>query len=549
MSNGNEEVEDGRESWGNQVEYVLAAMGYAVGVGNVWRFPYLAYRFGGGTFLVPYFLSLVFLGIPLFMLESIMGQVNRRGLYDSMKKIHPRLRGLGVAAAILLFFASIYYNILITWSLYFTGRSFEDPLPWSAQPSANGTVNGTDVSVAAEVFWFNEVLQRSKEPFLPTKLVPHLVGTLVLSWILVFLALSKGVKSSGKVVYFTVTMPFLLLFILLGRALTLEGAEIGVRFYLTPVPEQLGDVEVWVRASQQIFYSLGVGWGTLIALASYNKPHYNTIRNSLIITLTNSITSLIAGLVVFGVIGHLSFVTGLPVDSVVEQGSGLTFVVIPEALGLFPLPQLFSVLFFFMLLLLGVDSQFAQVEALVTFLRDINTPGKIWQILGVVCIVCFLLGLLIVTDAGIDWFTLMDDYVAIFVLFLITFGMSASVWLLYGVDKLADEYKAQSGYSIPYVVQLCWKYICPVLSGLLLIAAGAFETYRTTAYPLFARTIGLMIGSVPFVPVVICALYPDLNDSMAMKWLRKKFPETTDRWIPVGMQSKDIAGVKKIPEI
>lgn len=507
------EVGDGRESWGSHLEFVLAVAGYAIGSGNVIRFPFLTYRYGGGTFLVPYFLSLVVLGIPLFILETVLGQTMRMGIYAVMKAIHPRFRGVGVASVILLVLVSIYFNILLAWSLYYTVRSFESPLPWAAE---NITV-GNFTLQAAERFWFDEVLRYDpSSPFEPSFMVVHLLATLLISWVGIFLALSGGVRTTGKVVYFTVTMPFVLLFILLIRAITLPGASTGISFYLTPDLEQLTDPEVWVRAAQQVFYSLGLSWGTLTALASYNKPHYHLVRDSILIAFVNSLVSFVAGFVVFGIIGYMSEETGLPVESVVDQGPGLVFVVIPEGITLLPASNVFSFMFFLNLFLLGVDSQFADVEALSTFARDIGFPGKEWQIVGAICLLCALCGLLMITDAGIDWFTLFDDYVALFGLFAVGVVQSVSVSWYYGAERLANEYEALSGHKIPGIVLVSWKYICPVLTFLLLIAAFINEGTKEITIPRYAHALGLCMAIAPFLPLIVMAIFPDTGVKKAL---------------------------------
>lgn len=178
----------------------------------------------------------------------------------------------------------------------------------------------------------------------------------VISWIVIFLCIKNGVKSVGKVVYFTATFPFVILSILLIRGITLPGAIDGIKFYITPQWNQLTNINVWADASLQIFFSLGPGWGGIVNMASYNKFRNNTQFDSFLVPLMNSGTSIFAGFVVFSVLGYMSRMTGLPVSTVVAGGPGLAFITYPEAIAMLPMPQLWAILFFIMLYLLGVDS-------------------------------------------------------------------------------------------------------------------------------------------------------------------------------------------------
>lgn len=178
----------------------------------------------------------------------------------------------------------------------------------------------------------------------------------MLSWILIFLCIRNGVKSVGKVVYITATFPFIILSILLIRGITLPGAIEGIKYYITPQWDQLSNINIWADASIQIFFSLGPGWGGIVNMASYNKFRNNTQFDSLFIPIMNCGTSIFAGFVVFSVLGYMANISGLPVSSVVAGGPGLAFVTYPEAIAMLPMPQLWAILFFIMLYLLGMDS-------------------------------------------------------------------------------------------------------------------------------------------------------------------------------------------------
>lgn len=182
-----------------------------------------------------------------------------------------------------------------------------------------------------------------------------LCGDLIV-WIVIFLCIMNGVRSVGKVVYFTATFPFVILAVLFVRGVTLPGAIDGIRFYITPQWSELANLRVWADAAVQIFFSLGPGWGGIINMASYNRFANNTRWDAILIPVINCSTSIFAGFVVFSVLGFMAASTGLPVDRVAAGGPGLAFITYPEAIAMMPWPNLWAVLFFCMLFLLGIDT-------------------------------------------------------------------------------------------------------------------------------------------------------------------------------------------------
>ena len=193
-----EETSSGfRAEWSNKAEFILSIIGYAVGLGNIWRFPYLAYRHGGGTFLIPYFTMLLGIGLPLFFMELALGQYAGQGPTKIFGKVAPLFKGLGFAMLMVAFLVSIYYNMIIAWSLFYLGNSFYSELPWA--------VNGTNSSD----FFYNVVLGiengnvSTTTPSWLGEIKWELCVSLFCAWALVCICLIKGVNSVGKAVYVT----------------------------------------------------------------------------------------------------------------------------------------------------------------------------------------------------------------------------------------------------------------------------------------------------------------------------------------------------------
>ncbi|KAG7482633.1 sodium-and chloride-dependent glycine transporter 2 [Solea senegalensis] len=355
-----------RGNWSNKLDFILSMVGYAVGLGNVWRFPYLAFQNGGGAFLIPYLTMLGIAGIPIFLLEVSLGQFASQGPVSVWKCI-PALQGCGIAMLIISVLIAIYYNIIMCWTLYYLFASLKGSLPWancrnewntveckdkdmllldscilrdrnitsiknssfclSANTVGNLTKllnmtmdsNKTYVSPSEEYFKYN-VLHISKGIEYPGDLRWPLAGCLLLAWLIVYASLAKGIKSSGKVVYFTATFPYVVLVILLIRGVTLPGAADGILYFITPKWEKLNDAKVWKDAATQIFFSLSAAWGGLITLSSYNKFHNNCYRDTIIVTCTNSATSIFAGFVIFSVIGFMAHELKVPIEKVADEG-------------------------------------------------------------------------------------------------------------------------------------------------------------------------------------------------------------------------------------
>ncbi|XP_055400023.1 sodium- and chloride-dependent glycine transporter 1-like isoform X5 [Bubalus kerabau] len=484
-----------RGNWGNQIEFVLTSVGYAVGLGNVWRFPYLCYRNGGGAFLVPYFIMLIFCGIPIFFMELSFGQFASQGCLG-VWRISPMFKGVGYGMMVVSTYIGIYYNVVVCIAFYYFFSSLTSVLPWtycdnpwntpncvsmlenpnitkSTQPSAmpgnisqalNQTLQRTSPS---EEYWSFCVLNLSDDVGNFGEVQVHLLSCLLVSWVVVFLCLIQGIRSSGKVVYFTATFPYVVLTILFFRGVTLEGASTGFKYYLTPQWDKILEAKVWGDAASQIFYSLGCAWGGLITMASYNRFHNNCYRDSVVISITNCVTSVYAGFVIFFILGFMANHLGEDVSQVADHGPGLAFVAYPEALTLLPIAPLWSLLFFFMLILMGLGTQFCLLETLVTAIVDEVgnkwiLQQKIYVTLGV-AVAGFLLGIPLTSQAGIYWLLLMDNYAASYSLVIISCIMCVSIMYIYGHQNYSEDIQMMLGFPPPCFFQICWRFISPTI--------------------------------------------------------------------------------------
>uniref|UniRef100_A0A673ASG2 Transporter n=1 Tax=Sphaeramia orbicularis TaxID=375764 RepID=A0A673ASG2_9TELE len=504
-----------RPTWSRQIEFTLAGIGAAVGLGNVWRFPYLCYRSGGGAFLVPYLLMLLVLGIPLLYMELTLGQFTQRGPVHALAHACPLLKGVGVASVAISFILCTYYNVVITWALYYLFSSFQDPLPWlncnntwNTANCTNHATNSSSSSTASQEFFKYKMLQQTEQVEDAGQMRWELFLILILAWILVYFCIFKGVKSTGKVVYFTALFPYIILIALLINNVQLPGALTGIQYFIIPEWEKLLSVEVWVNAAAQIFNSIGIGFGSLLAMASYNSFNNNVLKDTLTIALINSFTSILAGFVIFSAFGYMSHLQGVPVSSLAVDGPGLVYVVYPQAFASLPLPQLWAVMFFFMLLCLGLDSEFAMVEVMVTSLTDEfhHTVMKYFKrkelFVLAVCGLAFLLGIPCVMEVGIYVFQLMDHYTAIVsILFLAFFEVIAIC-----VTRLSGNLQEMTGSPAHLFFKLCWMIVDPLLISVILVFSiiqFSPARYGDYIFPPWAQGVGWLIAmaSIIWIPL------------------------------------------------
>uniref|UniRef100_A0A9J7X110 Transporter n=1 Tax=Cyprinus carpio carpio TaxID=630221 RepID=A0A9J7X110_CYPCA len=459
---------EAREKWTNKTEFLLSMAGEIIGLGNVWRFPYLCYKNGGGVFFIPYFIFLFFCGIPVFFLETALGQYTSEGGITAWRKICPmfEVNCHNISAAY-----TGLHRPDVDWSfLYNETDKYSDNYSMSFQNESE--FPPFKLISPEQEYWFHRMLRVANSGGLGS-VNADLAMCLLLAWVICYFCIFKGVKTTGKVVYFTATFPYLMLFILFIRGVTLPGAATGITYYLYPDISKLSNPDVWRDAGTQVFFSYAVCQGVLTALGSYNKYNNDCYKDCIALCILNSSTSIFAGFVVFSILGFMAHQLGLPMEDIASSGPGLAFIAYPRALSLLPGPQFWSVLFFFMVLLLGLDSQFVCVESLATALTNLF-PGVLRKrrelLVLKIAVICFLLGLPFITKGGFHLFTVMDTYgpSGTNLLFIACFETIVVAWV-YGANRFYDNIEDMIGYAPFPVLKYCWLFITPLICAATLL--------------------------------------------------------------------------------
>ncbi|XP_011880464.1 PREDICTED: sodium- and chloride-dependent GABA transporter 1-like [Vollenhovia emeryi] len=534
ISNRVEDAERG--GWDNKLDFLFSCISVSVGLGNVWRFPYLCYKNGGGAFLITYGIAMLFCGIPIFFQEVAIGQYLGAGGMSLVGQLCPLLQGVGYATMTIVFFLDIYYCIIIAWTLFYLISTIVNlpRVPWNGcenwwntedcydanreSMSMHSKINCSNFAenttchhtTPVEEYWEQRVLGITSGIDSIGKIQWELLGCLIVGWLLVYFIIRRGLHQSGKIIWFSALFPYVVLFILLGRAVTLEGSYDGLLYYVTPRWEELLNPGPWIDGATQIFFAYSIGTGALPALGSYNKFHHNCYRDAIITCVVNTLTCLLAGCVTFSILGHIAQEQQTQVSEVVKSGPGLVFLTYPEVVLKLPGASLWAIIFFVMLLILGIDSEFCIVESFITgmvdYWPDILRPHRIKFTIAI-CLIMFALGIPMITNGGIYIFQLMDFYSAsgMSILWVCFFQTIAISWI-FGAQKFCDCVHQMMGIRLNKFWYICWVLLAPVI--MLFIFVFQIVQYKplkygsSYEYPTWAEIVGvcLSLSSMAWIP-------------------------------------------------
>ena len=478
-----------REQWKSQMGFLLAAVGSAIGLGNIWRFSYLAYEHGGGAFLIPYIVALLTAGIPLLILEYGIGHERIGSAPLALAKISRRWEWLGWWAVIFVMFGIVlYYSVVIAWCVNFFLLSFD--LGWGDDPNT---------------FFFKEFLQVSDSPEQIGEVRTPILGALIFIWIvnwaIVYRGVQRGIELANKILMPTL---FALIVILVGWAMTLDGAGVGLRAYLTPDFSKLSNPQVWIDAYSQIFFTLSLGFGIMIAYASYLPEKADITRNAVLTAFINSGFSLFAGLAVFAVLGFMATSESKEISEVATESIGLAFVAYPKAVSMMPGGNLFGAVFFLCLVVAGVSSAVSIIEAFVAAVVDkFGIDRK--KLVTFISVLGFIGSIVFATQAGLLWLDIVDHFITHYGLVTVGILECFVIGWLFNLSTLREHINRISSFRLGTWWDMLIKVFIPLV--LLIILLGDLYSEFTQAYGGYSWSSLILIGRDWLLITLVAAFF------------------------------------------
>ncbi|WP_154140036.1 sodium-dependent transporter [Photobacterium damselae] len=450
-----------REQWGSRAGFILAAVGSAIGLGNIWRFPYMAYENGGGAFFIPYLFAMLTAGIPFMIMEFTLGHKLRSAAPRAFAKLGGKYEWLGWFQVFIAAVIAVYYVAVIGWAISYLGFSFKQS--WGSDTNA---------------FFFSEYLKLGEHS--PSQLGGfqlHIAIPMMIAWAITFAAIYSGVKG-GIERASKIMMPLLFIMVLglITRVVFLPGALDGLNYLFQPDFSKILDAKVWSAAYGQIFFTLSVGFAIMIAYSSYLPSKSDINNNAFMTVLINCGFSITAGVLIFAVLGYMAQEQAKPLTEVVSAGVGLAFVTIPAAINLLPAPYILGPLFFLALVVAGLSSHISIIEAVTSAVIDkLSWSRKKAAI--VVCGTGFIVSMAFATNGGLLLLDLVDYFINnVALLSSCLLELLIVGWLV----KIADirQYaNSISDFTIGKWFELCIRFISPIMLAIILVT----NLYKTLA--------------------------------------------------------------------
>ena len=493
-------AEIGRERWTTRVHFLFAAIGSAIGLGNVWRFPYMAYEYGGGAFLIPWIIGLIVMGIPWLMMEFGMGHKFQKSAPGVFQGVGKRWEWVGWWPVFMAFLIVAYYAVVMAWSIRYAIASIT--MAWG---------KGAAGATGAGDFYYGTVLKLSEGAGQLGGIVwPNLI-ILAAIWIILYLIMHKGAGVIGKVAIWTVSIPWVLLVVILIRGLTLPGAVEGLNYYLTPDFKELGNPEMWFAAFSQIAFTLSLGMAGMFAYGSFIAKKADITNNALITSFSNCATSFFAGFAVFSIVGFIMQSLSIPIGEVSASGLGLTFVSFPVGISMMPTgAPIIGILLFLTLFFLGIDSAFFLAHGgVISPIKDkFGTKGS--RATLIVCILGFVVGILFTTQGGLYWLDIIDRATAFYGLLITGAIATLVVGWKFKAKNLREHLNATSDIKVGRWWDWLLKIIVP--AGLLFVAIyGGFMKDLPSPYGGYPVWAASMIWVVLFVTLVLSFVFQGIK--------------------------------------
>ena len=469
--------------WDSSLSFILAMIGAAVGLGNIWRFSYVLYSNGGGSFFIPYFTAIAIMGIPFLILEYGVGFSFKESFSKIVRDIKPEFEIIAWILVLFVFVVTIYYMVILSWDLVYLLSSFT--FNW-----------GTDTAA----YFVNTVGGSSNLADASFLLIPTTVGVLILWVVLWFIAHKNVDEGIGKVSKILIPALFVIMGIIIAYALTLPGAGIGISTLLTPNWSMLLDINIWLAAFAQIIFSLSMGQAIALTYASYLPENAKLIDNALIVVCSNSLFEICTAFGVFSILGYMSFTNGTPMVELITEGTGLVFIVFPMIFNIMgPIGHILAPLLFLAILFAGITSALGFFEPMLN-----STTEKLgWtrkRTATVLCIIGCVFSVILTSGISSYLVEIIDSFVNQFgILLLIGIQCIIFAWF-YGVEHIIPALNEHSTFKVGKTWTFVIKYLLPVVL-IIMWAVGIFQLFTT------AKAFEIMVDLVIIIAVLVAAFF------------------------------------------
>ncbi len=442
-----------RDRWNSKLGFILAAIGSAVGLGNIWRFPYTAVENGGGAFLLPYIFAIITAGIPILILEYTLGKTYHGGAPVALARLNKRFEWLGWFQVMVAFIITVYYVAIVVWVISYIGFAVNQA--WGTDPTGFFL---DYIGISSSALDLGGIQGNLVAPFL---------GIWIVTAIVMYRGISKGIELACKI-----ALPVLLVLtaILVIRGITLPGAIDGINYLFEPKWDRITDSSVWVAAYGQVFFSLSIAFAIMIAYSSYLPKDTDVVNSAFITATANHGFELFAGIGVFSILGYMAYTQGVGVEEVAAGGVGLAFMVFPQAISTLPAMNGFiGFCFFGALLFAGFTSLISIIQAVISGIADkFEVPHK--KATTIVIVPAFLISILFITGAGLNILDIVDAFIN-------NIGVAGAglievllIGWFFNTEKLRQEANEFSNFSVGKWWIYALKIVTVVVLGFMVIS-------------------------------------------------------------------------------
>ncbi|WP_447925241.1 sodium-dependent transporter [Georgenia muralis] len=484
-----------REQWSSQYGFLLAAIGSAIGLGNIRRFPGVAYENGGGAFLIPYLVALLTAGVPILLLDYALGHRYRGSAPATFRRLGRPFEALGWFQVAISFVIITYYTVIIAWSVRYVGFSVTEA--WGSDPTA---------------FFVGEFLQAG-DAGVSFDIVPAIFWPLLVVWVVVLIILALGVQR-GLERANRVFLPLLaiLFTIMVVRALFLPGAVEGIDAFFTPEWAALADPQVWIAAYSQIFFSLSIAFGIMLTYSSYLKRRSNLVPTGYVAAFANSSFELLAGIGVFATLGYMAAQQGVGVGELEGiTGVSLSFMTFPQIISLMPGGPIFGVLFFSSLTLAGLTSLLSLLQVVSAAFQEKFGLSRVQASIFIGGFAAILSLALYSTTTGLPVLDTVDKYIN--EIGVVSSAILMSLLVAFVARKLPELQSHLNGTSTAQV-GTWWRVLVAVVVPVVLVVMLVATVINLLAEPYsgypgwFLNTFGWGVVGLAVLASVLYSVIP-----------------------------------------